>query len=129
MWLTVREKRKEPRAPSTRVTLVRAYFCDSVLVDDNDRCTDTSYMQTLHSTLTQTIALFSSAAPIVFALVSMLAVVLNLILRLDRRRTLPLLDDGRAKLLRTLLSYLANSDLEVGRSSHRRDMRPEQSRR
>ena len=85
-------------------------------------------METLHSTLTQTIALFSSAAPIVFALVSILTAVLNFILRLDQRRTLPMLDDERAKLLRTLLSYLANSDLgmeggsrqsQIAHSGHR----------
>jgi hypothetical protein len=86
-------------------------------------------METLHSTLTQTIALFSSAAPIVFALVSILTVVLNCILRLDQRRTLPMLDDERAKLLRTLLSYLANSDLGMEGGSRRREMRTEQSRR
>jgi hypothetical protein len=86
-------------------------------------------METLHSTLAQAIALFSSVAPIVFALVSILTAVLNFILRLDRRRTLPMLDDERAKLLRTLLSYLANSDLGMEGASRRSGMRTEQSRR
>ena len=84
-------------------------------------------METLHRTLTQTNALFSSAAPIVFALVSVLTVVLNYILRLDQRRALRMLDDGRAKLLRTLLSYLANSDLGMEGGSRRRQMRTEAS--
>jgi hypothetical protein len=114
---------------SARDRFLRTSALQSLLaVDDSHRCVntsrqttrETSEMESLHNTLTHTIALFASAAPIVFALVAVLTAVLNCILRLDRHRMFPMLGDERAKLVRTLLSYLANSDVGMESRSHRK---------